>query len=94
MHLSRLAEEIVIWTTPQFGFVKLSDAFTTGSSIMPQKRNPDAAELVRAKVGRVIGALHALLIVMKGLPLTYSKDMQEDKEGRSTPWSCRSVSPP
>jgi argininosuccinate lyase len=78
-HLSRLAEEIVIWTTPQFGFIKLSDAFTTGSSIMPQKRNPDAAELVRAKAGRIIGALTSLLIVMKGLPLTYSKDMQEDK---------------
>jgi argininosuccinate lyase len=81
MHLSRLAEEIVIWTTPQFGFVKLSDKFTTGSSIMPQKRNPDAAELVRGKSGRVIGALNALLIVMKGLPMTYGKDMQEDKEG-------------
>lgn len=78
-HLSRLAEEIVIWTTPQFGFITLSDAFTTGSSIMPQKRNPDAAELVRAKAGRIIGALTSLLIVMKGLPLTYSKDMQEDK---------------
>ena len=78
-HLSRLAEEIVLWTTPQFGFVKLSDAFTTGSSIMPQKRNPDAAELVRAKVGRVLGSLTALAVVMKGLPLTYSKDMQEDK---------------
>src|ERR1700760_2012036 len=78
-HLSRLSEEIVLWSTPQFGFVKLSDAFTTGSSIMPQKRNPDAAELVRAKVGRVLGALTALTVVMKGLPLTYSKDMQEDK---------------
>jgi len=81
MHLSRLAEEIVIWMTPQFAFVRLSDKFTTGSSIMPQKRNPDAAELVRAKAGRVIGALSALLIVMKGLPLAYAKDMQEDKEG-------------
>ena len=80
MHLSRFAEEIVIWTTPQFGFVRLSDKFTTGSSIMPQKRNPDAAELVRAKVGRIAGAFQALLIVMKGLPLAYSKDMQEDKE--------------
>jgi argininosuccinate lyase len=80
MHLSRLAEEIVIWSTSQFRFVKLSDKFTTGSSIMPQKRNPDAAELVRAKPGRIIGALLALLTVMKGLPLTYSKDMQEDKE--------------
>lgn len=79
-HLSRLAEEIVIWSTPQFGFVKLSDAFSTGSSIMPQKRNPDAAELVRAKPGRINGALVSLLTVMKGLPLTYSKDMQEDKE--------------
>jgi argininosuccinate lyase len=80
-HLSRFAEEIVLWTTPQFGFVKLSDAFTTGSSIMPQKRNPDAAELVRAKTGRIVGALIGLLTVMKGLPLAYSKDMQEDKEG-------------
>jgi argininosuccinate lyase len=80
IHLSRLAEEIVIWSTSQFRFVKLSDRFTTGSSIMPQKRNPDAAELVRAKPGRIIGALTALLTVMKGLPLTYSKDMQEDKE--------------
>lgn len=79
-HLSRLAEEIVIWSTPQFGFVRLSDAFSTGSSIMPQKKNPDAAELVRAKTGRVNGALIALLTVMKGLPLAYSKDMQEDKE--------------
>ncbi|MGE0502455.1 MAG: argininosuccinate lyase [Rhizobiaceae bacterium] len=79
-HLSRLAEEIVIWMTPQFGFVKLSDSFSTGSSIMPQKKNPDAAELVRAKTGRVNGHLVALLTVMKGLPLSYSKDMQEDKE--------------
>jgi len=80
-HLSRFAEELVLWTTSQFGFVALSDKFTTGSSIMPQKRNPDAAELVRGKAGRIIGALCALLIVMKGLPLAYSKDMQEDKEG-------------
>ncbi|HEX7775675.1 MAG TPA: argininosuccinate lyase [Parvibaculum sp.] len=79
-HLSRLAEEIVIWSTPGFDFVRLPDNFTTGSSIMPQKRNPDAAELVRAKTGRVIGALTTLLVVMKGLPLAYSKDMQEDKE--------------
>jgi len=79
-HLSRLAEEIVFWSSAQFRFVSLSDAFTTGSSIMPQKRNPDAAELVRAKAGRVIGDLNALLVVMKGLPLTYSKDMQDDKE--------------
>ena len=81
VHLSRFAEEIVLWTSPLVGLVKLSDKFTTGSSIMPQKRNPDAAELVRAKTGRIIGALTALLIVMKGLPLTYQKDMQEDKEG-------------
>ncbi len=81
VHLSRFAEEIVLWATPQFGFASLSDKFSTGSSIMPQKRNPDAAELVRGKSGRIIGALTALLIVMKGLPLTYSKDMQEDKEG-------------
>ena len=80
IHLSRLAEELVIWTSAQFRFVRLSDAFTTGSSIMPQKRNPDAAELMRAKSGRVIGDLNALLIVMKGLPLAYSKDMQDDKE--------------
>jgi argininosuccinate lyase len=80
-HLSRFAEEIVLWTTPQFGFVRLSDAFSTGSSIMPQKRNPDAAELVRGKTGRIVGALVGLLTVMKGLPLAYSKDMQEDKEG-------------
>ena len=80
MHLSRLAEEIVIWMTPQFRFIRLSDKFTTGSSIMPQKRNADAAELVRAKVGRIAGAFQSLLIVMKGLPLTYCKDMQEDKE--------------
>jgi argininosuccinate lyase len=80
VHLSRFAEEIVIWTSPLVGFLKLSDQFTTGSSIMPQKRNPDAAELVRAKAGRMIGALNALLVVMKGLPLAYQKDMQEDKE--------------
>ena len=80
-HLSRCAEEIVLWATPQFGFAALSDKFSTGSSIMPQKRNPDAAELVRGKTGRVIGALNGLLVVMKGLPLAYSKDMQEDKEG-------------
>ncbi len=79
-HLSRLAEEIVIWSTPQFAFVRLSDSFSTGSSIMPQKKNPDAAELIRAKTGRINGHLVALLTVMKGLPLSYSKDMQEDKE--------------
>ena len=80
MHLSRLSEELVVWSSAQFGFVKLSDKFTTGSSIMPQKRNPDAAELIRAKVGRIMGALTSLMMVMKGLPLAYSKDMQEDKE--------------
>ena len=80
VHISRLAEEIVIWCSAPFGFVRLSDAFTTGSSIMPQKRNPDAAELARAKVGRIVGALVALLTVMKGLPLAYAKDTQEDKE--------------
>jgi argininosuccinate lyase len=80
MHLSRLAEEIVIWCSAQFRFVSLSDKFTTGSSIMPQKRNPDAAELIRAKPGRILGAFTSLLVVMKGLPLTYAKDMQEDKE--------------
>ena len=80
VHLSRLAEEFVIWCSAPFGFVRLSDAFTTGSSIMPQKRNPDAAELARAKTGRITGALVALLTVMKGLPLAYAKDMQEDKE--------------
>jgi len=79
MHLSRFAEEIVIWCSNEFGFIALSDAFTTGSSIMPQKRNPDAAELVRAKTGRLNGSLVALLTVMKGLPLAYGKDMQEDK---------------
>jgi argininosuccinate lyase len=79
-HLSRLAEEIVIWSSAQFGFVKLSDAWSTGSSIMPQKRNPDAAELVRAKTGRAMGSLVQLLTIMKGLPLAYSKDMQEDKQ--------------
>ena len=92
VHLSRLAEEIVIWTSPLTGLVKLSDKFTTGSSIMPQKRNPDAAELVRAKTGRVIGALNALLIVMKGLPLAYAKDMQEDKEGAMDALAALSLS--
>ncbi len=80
MHLSRLAEELVIWSTAQFRFVTISDRFSTGSSIMPQKKNPDAAELLRAKLGRILGATVALFTVMKGLPLTYSKDMQEDKE--------------
>jgi len=80
VHLSRLAEELVIWSSAQFRFASLSDSFSTGSSIMPQKRNPDAAELIRAKTGRIVGSLNTLLIVMKGLPLAYSKDMQEDKE--------------
>jgi argininosuccinate lyase len=80
LHLSRLAEEIVIWCSSQFRFVKLTDKFTTGSSIMPQKRNPDAAELIRAKPGRILGAFTALAVVMKGLPMAYAKDMQEDKE--------------
>jgi argininosuccinate lyase len=80
MHLSRLAEELVIWSSAQFRFVKMSDKWSTGSSIMPQKRNPDAAELIRAKIGRIFGANVALMTMMKGLPLTYSKDMQEDKE--------------
>ncbi len=80
VHLSRLADEIVLWATSAFKFLELSDGFSTGSSIMPQKRNPDAAELVRAKVGRITGSLNGLMMVMKGLPLAYSKDMQEDKE--------------
>src|SRR5476649_2178608 len=91
VHLSRLAEEIVIWTSPLTNLVKLSDKFTTGSSIMPQKRNPDAAELVRAKTGRVVGALTALLIVMKGLPLAYAKDMQEDKAGAMEAFAALSL---
>jgi argininosuccinate lyase len=92
MHLSRFAEEIVVWSSPLAGLLLLSDRFTTGSSIMPQKRNPDAAELVRAKAGRIIGALSALLIVMKGLPLAYQKDMQEDKEGAMDALSALSLS--
>jgi len=80
LHLSRLAEEIIVWATPQFGFITLSDQWSTGSSIMPQKKNPDAAELVRGKTGRLNGNLLQLMTVMKGLPLTYNKDMQEDKE--------------
>ncbi len=91
MHLSRLAEELVIWTSPLVGLVRLSDKFTTGSSIMPQKRNPDAAELVRAKTGRIIGALTGLLIVMKGLPLAYQKDMQEDKQGAMEAFAALSL---
>ncbi len=81
MHLSRLSEELILWSSQEFGFITLADSFTTGSSIMPQKKNPDAAELVRGKTGRVYGALMGLLTVMKGLPLAYNKDMQEDKEG-------------
>jgi argininosuccinate lyase len=92
VHLSRFAEEIVIWCSPLVALVKLSDKFTTGSSMMPQKRNPDAAELVRAKAGRVIGALNAMLVVMKGLPLAYAKDMQEDKEGAMDALSALSLS--
>jgi argininosuccinate lyase len=80
LHLSRLAEEFILWASPQFGFVKLSDDYSTGSSIMPQKRNPDAAELVRGHSGRIVGALTSLMVTMKGLPLAYSKDMQDDKE--------------
>ena len=91
VHMSRFAEEIVIWTSPLVGLVRLSDKFTTGSSIMPQKRNPDAAELVRAKTGRVIGALNGLLIVMKGLPLAYQKDMQEDKQGAMEAFAALSL---
>jgi argininosuccinate lyase len=80
MHLSRLSEELVLWSSPEFGFITISDAFTTGSSIMPQKKNPDVAELSRGKTGRVYGHLMALLTIMKGLPLAYNRDMQEDKE--------------
>ena len=80
IHLSRLAEELVLWSTPQFGFVRMAEEFSSGSSIMPQKRNPDAAELVRAKSGRIVGSLAGLLMTLKGLPLAYSKDLQEDKE--------------
>jgi argininosuccinate lyase len=92
VHLSRFAEEIVLWVSPLTGLVRLSDKFTTGSSIMPQKRNPDAAELVRAKTGRIVGALTALLLVMKGLPLAYAKDMQEDKEGAMDALAALSLS--
>src|SRR5436305_15258690 len=91
MHLSRFAEEIVMWTSPLAGLIALSDKFTTGSSMMPQKRNPDAAELVRAKTGRIIGALTGMLVVMKGLPLAYQKDMQEDKEGAMEALSALSL---
>ena len=80
MHLSRFTEEIILWATNEFSFVELADEYSTGSSIMPQKKNPDVAELVRGKTGRVYGDLMALLTVMKGIPLAYNKDMQEDKE--------------
>ena len=80
MHLSRFSEEVILWSTEEFGYITLSDAFSTGSSMMPQKKNPDMAELIRGKTGRVYGALFGLLTVMKGLPLAYNKDMQEDKE--------------
>ncbi len=80
VHLSRMAEEVVLWSSPQFGYIKISDQFSSGSSMMPQKRNPDAAELIRGKSGRIIGSLNSLLVVLKGLPMTYGKDMQEDKE--------------
>ncbi len=92
VHLSRFAEEIVLWSSPLTGLVRLSDKFTSGSSIMPQKRNPDAAELVRAKTGRVVGALNAMLMVMKGLPLAYQKDMQEDKEGTMDAFAALALS--
>jgi argininosuccinate lyase len=92
VHLSRFAEEIVIWCSPVVGLLALSDKFTTGSSMMPQKRNPDAAELVRAKSGRIVGALNALLVVMKGLPLAYAKDMQEDKESAMEALAALSLS--
>lgn len=86
MHLSRFSEEIIIWNSNEYQFVELDDAYSTGSSIMPQKKNPDIAELVRGKTGRVYGALMALLTTMKGLPLAYNKDMQEDKEMALMPW--------
>ena len=81
MHLSRLAEELVLWSSAEFDFIELDESYTTGSSIMPQKKNPDVAELARGKVGRVYGNLMALLTTMKGLPLAYNRDLQEDKEG-------------
>ncbi|HCH09589.1 MAG TPA: argininosuccinate lyase, partial [Dehalococcoidia bacterium] len=81
MHISRFAEELVLWSTDEFDFVRLSDDYTTGSSIMPQKRNPDFAEIARGKTGRVYGNLFGLLTTLKGLPLTYNRDLQEDKEG-------------
>jgi hypothetical protein len=80
MHLSRFCEELILWSCPQFGYIEIGDAFTTGSSIMPQKKNPDVAELVRGKTGRVYGSLNSLLTLLKGLPFTYNRDLQEDKE--------------
>jgi len=80
MHLSRFCEDLILWSSSEFGFVEISDSFTTGSSIMPQKKNPDVAELVRGKTGRVYGHLVSLLTVLKGLPMTYNRDLQEDKE--------------
>src|SRR5690625_5749920 len=81
IHLSRMSEELILWSSQEFGFIRLPDSHTTGSSIMPQKKNPDVSELIRGKTGRVYGSLMGLLTVMKGLPLAYNKDMQEDKEG-------------
>jgi len=80
MHLSRLAEDIILWASSEFAFIKIADAYTTGSSLMPQKKNPDVAELTRGKAGRVFGNLVALLTLLKGLPMTYNRDLQEDKE--------------
>jgi argininosuccinate lyase len=92
MHISRLCEEVILWATPNFGFIELDDAFSTGSSIMPQKKNPDVAELARGKTGRVVGHLVGMLTMMKGLPLAYNKDMQEDKEALfDTVETCRGV---
>ena len=92
IHLSRLAEEMILWASQPFGFVKLPDAWSTGSSIMPQKRNPDAAELVRGHAGRIIGAFTGLMITMKGLPLAYSKDMQDDKAPLFEAWDLLDLS--
>ena len=92
VHLSRLAEDLVLWSSSEFNFIRIADAYTTGSSLMPQKKNPDVAELIRGKSGRVIGNLVALLTLLKGLPMTYNRDLQEDKE-RRTPCArwCGSV---
>ena len=98
MHLSRLSEEIILWCSWEFKFIELDDAFTTGSSIMPQKKNPDVTELIRGKTGRVYGDLNTLLVMMKGIPLAYNKDMQEDKEAIfdavDTLEMCSRLSPP